>query len=95
MPSPGGCLHVWGLREAAQPLALTSRRCAAPARPPACSHPAVLHQLRTSGERMLLLGHRSKWETVVIPDEVADVVVVLESLPYQVGFSNCFATSCA
>ena len=48
------------------------------------SHPAVLHHLRTSGERLLLLGHRSKWETVVIPDEVADVVVVLESLPYTV-----------
>ncbi len=53
---------------------------------PACrrSHPAVLHHLRTSGERLLLLGHRSKWETVVIPDDVADVVVVLESLPYTV-----------
>ena len=49
-----------------------------------CSHPAVLHHLRTSGERLLLLGHRSKWETVIIPDEVADVVVVLESLPYTV-----------
>ena len=55
-----------------------------PARPCRRSHPAVLHHLRTSGERLLLLGHRSKWETVIIPDEVADVVVVLESLPYTV-----------
>ncbi|PRW56831.1 cell division [Chlorella sorokiniana] len=54
----------------------------------AISHPGVLHHLRTSGERLLLLGHRSKWETVVIPDEVADVVVVLESLPYTLYFDT-------
>lgn len=48
-----------------------------------CSHPAVAAHLRASGERLLLLGHRSKWETVVIPEAVEDVVVVLESLPYQ------------
>lgn len=47
------------------------------------SHPAVLAHLRASGERLLLLGHRSKWETVDIPAAVADVVAVLESLPYQ------------
>ncbi len=57
----------------------TRPACLAP-----CSHPAVLRHLRSSGERMLLLGHRSKWETVVVPDEVEDVVVVLESLPYTV-----------
>lgn len=56
-----------------------------PACPAACSHPGVLRHLRGSGERMLLLGHRSKWETVVVPEEVQDVVVVLESLPYTVS----------
>lgn len=45
----------------------------------------VLRQLRTSGERLLLLGHCSKWESVVIPEDVADVVVVLESLPFSVS----------
>jgi len=51
---------------------------------PSCRHPAVLKQLRSSGERMLLLGHRSKDDTVEIPEAVQDVVVVLESLPYTV-----------
>ncbi|KAL4439721.1 hypothetical protein ABPG75_002722 [Micractinium tetrahymenae] len=54
----------------------------------ALSHPAVLRHLRGTGERMLLLGHRSKWETVVVPEEVQDVVVVLESLPYTVFFDT-------
>lgn len=54
-----------------------------------CSHPAVLAHLRSSGERLLLLGHRSKRETVVIPADVQDVVVVLESLPYTVRCCHC------
>ena len=51
---------------------------------PACSDPAVLSQLRSTGNRLLLLGHRGRSEMVVVPPSVADVVVVLESLPDQV-----------
>ena len=44
----------------------------------------MLSQLRSKGDRLLLLGHRGQADIVVVPPAVADVVVVLESLPDQV-----------